>query len=134
MLITLFCSGNRSHGSFPVATPEVFSASKVVSINDQYFGPAAHVIPSGSLVMTSIPSMVVAGTPAFLNTDSNCIAKSSPSISPSCATMDNGIGMFSTLLRKAAEKRWPDAVMTNSGIVLALARIAPRETLRDRKR
>ena len=34
-----------------------------------------------------------------------------------------------TLLRKAAEKRWPDAVMTNSGIVLALARIAARETL-----
>ena len=33
------------------------------------------------------------------------------------------------LLRKAAEKRWPDAVMTNSGIVLALARIAARQTL-----
>ena len=29
-----------------------------------------------------------------------------------------------TMLRKAAEKKWPDAVMTNSGIVLALARIA----------
>jgi hypothetical protein len=33
------------------------------------------------------------------------------------------------LLHKAAEKRWPDAVMTNSGIVLALARIAARRTL-----
>ncbi len=33
------------------------------------------------------------------------------------------------LLRKAAEKRWPDAVMTNSGIVLALARIAAKQTL-----
>lgn len=33
------------------------------------------------------------------------------------------------LLRKAAEKRWPDAVITNSGIVLALAKIAARETL-----
>jgi len=33
------------------------------------------------------------------------------------------------LLRRAAEKRWPDAVMTNSGIVLALARIAARQTL-----
>jgi hypothetical protein len=33
------------------------------------------------------------------------------------------------LLRKAAEKRWPDAVMTNSGIVLALARIAARDAL-----
>ena len=33
------------------------------------------------------------------------------------------------LLRKAAEKRWPDAVMTNSGIVLALARIAARQIL-----
>jgi hypothetical protein len=34
-----------------------------------------------------------------------------------------------TMLRKAAEKKWPDAVMTNSGIVLALARIAAREIL-----
>lgn len=33
------------------------------------------------------------------------------------------------LLQKAAAKRWPDAVMTNSGIVLALAKIAARETL-----
>ena len=32
-------------------------------------------------------------------------------------------------LRKAAEKKWPDAVMTNSGIVLALARIAAREVV-----
>ena len=32
-------------------------------------------------------------------------------------------------LRKAAEKRWPEAVMTNSGVVLALALIAARETL-----
>jgi hypothetical protein len=37
------------------------------------------------------------------------------------------------LLKKAADKRWPDAVMTNSGIVLALARIAARETLRKKK-
>jgi len=37
------------------------------------------------------------------------------------------------LLTKAAEKRWPDAVMTKSGIVLALARIAARETLAKRK-
>jgi len=34
------------------------------------------------------------------------------------------------LLKKAAEKKWPDAVMTNSGIVLGLARIAAREVLR----
>ena len=33
------------------------------------------------------------------------------------------------MLRKAAEKRWPDAVITNSGIVLALAKIAARDTL-----
>ena len=33
------------------------------------------------------------------------------------------------LLRKAAEKRWPEAVMTNSGIVLGLARITAREIL-----
>lgn len=38
------------------------------------------------------------------------------------------------LLRKAAEKRWPGAVMTNSGIVLALARIAAREVLRTKSR
>ncbi len=37
------------------------------------------------------------------------------------------------MLRKAAESRWPDAVMTNSGIVLALARIAARETLRKKR-
>lgn len=37
------------------------------------------------------------------------------------------------LLKKAAEKRWPDAVMTNSGIVLGLARIAAREILSKRK-
>jgi len=37
------------------------------------------------------------------------------------------------LLRKAAEKRWPDAVITNSGIVLALAKIAARETLGRKK-
>ena len=39
-----------------------------------------------------------------------------------------------TALKKAAEKRWPDAVMTYSGIVLGLARIAAREILRERKR
>jgi hypothetical protein len=38
------------------------------------------------------------------------------------------------LLKRAAEKRWPDAVITNSAIVLALAKIAARETLRKRKR
>lgn len=38
------------------------------------------------------------------------------------------------LLQKAAAKRWPDAVMTNSGIVLALARIAARETLGRKKK
>ncbi len=37
------------------------------------------------------------------------------------------------MLRKAAEKRWPDAVMTNSGIVLGLAKIAAREALRRGK-
>ena len=36
------------------------------------------------------------------------------------------------LLKKAADKRWPDAVMTNSGIVLALARIAARDTLKKK--
>jgi hypothetical protein len=37
------------------------------------------------------------------------------------------------LLRKAAEEHWPDAVMTNSGIVLALARIAARDILAEKK-
>ncbi len=32
------------------------------------------------------------------------------------------------LLTKAAEKRWPGAVLTNSGIVLGLAKIAAQET------
>jgi hypothetical protein len=30
------------------------------------------------------------------------------------------------LLKEAAEKKWPDAVMTNSGIVLGLAKIAAK--------
>jgi hypothetical protein len=38
------------------------------------------------------------------------------------------------LLQKAAEKRWPDAIMTNSGIVLALARIAARQILGKKKK
>jgi hypothetical protein len=37
------------------------------------------------------------------------------------------------LLKSAAERRWPDAVMTNSGIVLALAKIAARESLAGKK-
>jgi hypothetical protein len=37
------------------------------------------------------------------------------------------------MLRKAADKRWPDAVMTNSGIVLAFAKISARETLNKKK-
>ena len=37
-------------------------------------------------------------------------------------------------LKRAAEKRWPDAVITNSGIVLALAKIAARQTLSRKKR
>jgi hypothetical protein len=35
----------------------------------------------------------------------------------------------SELFKRAAEKRWPDAVLTNSGIILALARIAARDTV-----
>ena len=38
------------------------------------------------------------------------------------------------LLKRAAEKRWPDAVMTNSGIVLAFAKIAARITLGKKRR
>ncbi len=38
------------------------------------------------------------------------------------------------LLRRASEKRWPDAVITNSGIVLALAKIAAREIVAKSKK
>jgi len=37
------------------------------------------------------------------------------------------------LLQRAAQKRWPDAVMTNSGVVLAFAKIAARDTLKEGK-
>ena len=37
------------------------------------------------------------------------------------------------LLRKAAEKRWPDAILTNSGIVLALAKISARQIVGKKK-
>lgn len=37
------------------------------------------------------------------------------------------------LLKKAADKRWPDAVMTNSGVVLGLAKIAARQILAKRR-
>jgi hypothetical protein len=32
------------------------------------------------------------------------------------------------LLKRAAEKRWPGAVLANAGIVLGLAKIAAQET------
>jgi hypothetical protein len=38
------------------------------------------------------------------------------------------------LLKKAAAKKWPGAVVTNSGIVLGLAKISARETLRKGNR
>ena len=38
------------------------------------------------------------------------------------------------LLQKAAATRWTDAVMTNSGIVLGLARLAARDIIRQRKK
>jgi hypothetical protein len=38
------------------------------------------------------------------------------------------------LLRKAADKRWPDAIMTNSAILLALARISARQILNKKKK
>jgi hypothetical protein len=34
-----------------------------------------------------------------------------------------------SLQKKPAKERWPDAVMTNSGIVLGLAKIAGKNTL-----
>ena len=38
------------------------------------------------------------------------------------------------LLQKAAEKHWPDAILTNSGIVLALAKISVRQILGRKKK
>jgi hypothetical protein len=38
------------------------------------------------------------------------------------------------LLKKAADKRWPEAVMTNSGIVLGLAKIAAKATLTKKRK
>ena len=37
------------------------------------------------------------------------------------------------LLKKAAAKKWPGAVLSNSGIVLGLAKISAREVLRKSK-
>jgi uncharacterized protein (DUF1778 family) len=37
------------------------------------------------------------------------------------------------LLKRAAEKRWRDAVMTNSGIMLGLAKLAAREILKKNR-
>jgi len=37
------------------------------------------------------------------------------------------------LLKKAADKKWPGAVVTNSGVLLGLARIAARQILQKGK-
>jgi hypothetical protein len=39
-----------------------------------------------------------------------------------------------TLLREAAQKLWPDAVISNSGILLGLAKIAAKNSLTSQKR
>jgi len=36
-------------------------------------------------------------------------------------------------LQEAAKRRWPDAVMTNSGILLSLARMAAKTILSEKK-
>jgi hypothetical protein len=36
------------------------------------------------------------------------------------------------LIQRAANALWPDAVVTNSGILLGLAKIAAREVLKDK--
>ena len=38
------------------------------------------------------------------------------------------------LLKKAAAVHWPDAVLTNSGIVLGLAKIGAKTVIRTKKR
>jgi uncharacterized protein (DUF1778 family) len=37
-----------------------------------------------------------------------------------------------TLIQRAANVLWPDAVLTNSGILLGLAKIAAREVLKTK--
>lgn len=37
------------------------------------------------------------------------------------------------LLKRAADKRWPDAVLTNSGIVLGFAKLAAGQALEMRE-
>jgi uncharacterized protein (DUF1778 family) len=38
-----------------------------------------------------------------------------------------------TLIQRAANVLWPDAVLTNSGILLGLAKIVARQILEDKK-
>jgi hypothetical protein len=38
------------------------------------------------------------------------------------------------LLKKAAAKKWPDAMLTHSGIVLAFAKISAREILAKKRK
>jgi uncharacterized protein (DUF1778 family) len=38
------------------------------------------------------------------------------------------------LIRKAAAKLWPEAVLSNSGIVLGLARLAAKQTVEAQKK
>lgn len=38
------------------------------------------------------------------------------------------------LIHRAADKLWPDAVLTNSGILLGLAKIAARQALEGKKK
>jgi uncharacterized protein (DUF1778 family) len=37
------------------------------------------------------------------------------------------------LLRRAADRLWPDAVISNSGLVLGLAKLAAKNILTERK-
>ena len=39
-----------------------------------------------------------------------------------------------TLLQKAAQALWPDAILSNSGIILGLAKIAAREATKGKGR
>jgi hypothetical protein len=39
-----------------------------------------------------------------------------------------------TILQKAAKALWPDAILSNSGILLGLARLAARGVLKEKTR
>jgi hypothetical protein len=38
------------------------------------------------------------------------------------------------LLKRAADSRWPDAILSNSGMILGLAKMAAKDVLKGKRR